>query len=128
MRQQLNPLDGILARADDWLGLARQRRNLIEMLVNVEVGILFFRDQQRAARQWHRLLRRKRRKFAPCIVHAGTTVRNSVALRRRFDKHPRSVCSFCFERRLRLSANGGVAVAELTFESSTPQASPDLSK
>ena len=82
MRQQLDALDGILAGAHDRLGLTRERRELVEILVDVEIRVLLFRDQQRAARQWHRLFGRKRRKFPSCIVHRVNTVRNSVALRR----------------------------------------------
>ena len=82
MRQQLDALDSILAGAHDRLGLTRERRELVEILVEVEVGVLFFGDQQRAARQRHRLFGRERRKFPSCIVHRVDTVRNSVALRR----------------------------------------------
>src|SRR6202451_2322955 len=41
MRQQLHALDRILAGADDRLGLAGERRQLVEILVEGEGGIFF---------------------------------------------------------------------------------------
>src|SRR5208282_80540 len=51
MRQELNLLDGVVAHFDHHLGLARQRRDLIEILVEFERRIFFLRDKQRTTRQ-----------------------------------------------------------------------------
>src|ERR1700689_1334241 len=75
MRQQLDALDRVLARAHYGLGLARERRQLVEVLLDVEIGILFLGDQQRAARQWHRLLRRQLRKFPSRVIHMRSCIR-----------------------------------------------------
>src|SRR6202158_4728926 len=114
MRKQLDLLDGVLAGANYRLSFARQRSELVEVRVDIEVGVFFLRDQQRAAGQGHRLPGRNHRKFASRVVHGLDTysinvpLSTSVHLRRGFDKRRQSVG---FERRDRLSANGGIGGA-----------------
>src|SRR5713101_482686 len=70
MRKQLDILDGVFAGANYGFRFARQRRQLVQVRVDVEVGILFLCDQQRASRQGHRLPFRNHRKFTSRVVHS----------------------------------------------------------